>query len=41
MEHFEKKLTAIIIFASYNYFRNISFSYPLVPEINMIFLMQV
>ena len=37
MERFEKQLTATIIFASYNYFRNISFSYPLVHEISMIF----
>ena len=37
IEHFEKQLTAIIILASYNYFRNISFSCPLVHEINMIF----
>ena len=37
MECFEKQLTAIIIFASYNYFRNISFSCPLVHEIKMIF----
>ena len=37
MEHFEKQLTAIIIFARYNYFRNMSFSYPLVLEIKMIF----
>ena len=37
MEHFEKQLTPIIIFASYNYFRNISFPCLLVHEINMIF----
>ena len=37
MEYFEKQLTAIIIFASYDYFRNISFSCPLVHAINMIF----
>ena len=41
MGHFEKRLTAIIIFSSYNYFGNISFSCPLVHEISMIFLMQV
>ena len=45
MEHFEKQLytlrTAIIIFVSYNYFRNISFSNHLVHEINKIFLMQM
>ena len=39
MEGFEKQLAAIIIFATYNYFRYISFSSPLVLEINMIFLM--
>ena len=33
--------TAIIIFASYNYFCSMSFSCPLVYEISMIFLMQV
>ena len=38
MERFEKQLTAIIVFASYNYFRNIRFSCPVVYEINMIFL---
>ena len=37
MELFDKQLTAIIIFASYNYFRNISFSWPLVHEIYLIF----
>ena len=37
MEHFEKQLMAIIIFASHNYFCNISFSCPLVHEINTIF----
>ena len=37
MEHSEKQLTVIITFASYNYFRNISFSCPLVHEINMTF----
>ena len=41
MEHFEKQVAAIIIFASYNYFRNISISCPLVEEINIIFLMQI
>ena len=41
MERPEKQLTAIIIFASYNYFRNTSFSRPLVHKINVIFLMQV
>ena len=40
-ERFEKQLTAITIFASCNYMCNISFSSPLVREINMIFLMQV
>ena len=40
MERFEKQLTATIIFATYNFFRNINFSCPLVHEINMIFLMQ-
>ena len=40
MEHFEKQLTAIIIFASYNYFRNISLTSPLVHEINIIFKLQ-
>ena len=39
MERFEKQLTAIIIFASYDYFRNISFLFPLIHEINMTFLM--
>ena len=29
MERFEKQLTAIIIFTSHNYFRNISFLSPL------------
>ena len=38
MERFEKQLRAITIFAGYNYFRNIKISYPLVHEINMIFL---
>ena len=37
MECFEKQLTAIIILAGYNYFRNISFSSPPVHELNMIF----
>ena len=37
MERFKKQLTAIIVFASYNYYRNISFLSPLVQEINMIF----
>ena len=37
MEGFEKQLTAIIVFASYDYFRNINFSCPLVHETNMIF----
>ena len=37
MEHFEKQLTAVIIFASYNYFQNINFSCRLVHEINIIF----
>ena len=41
MECFEKQLTAIIIFASYDYFRNISFSCPLVHAINMIFRVPV
>ena len=41
MERLEKQLTAIIIFASYNHFWNISFSCSLVHEINMIFFMQV
>ena len=41
MECFEKQLTAMTIFVSYNYFRSISFSCPLVHEINMIFSMQV
>ena len=35
------QLTVIIIFTSYNYFCNISFSCPLVQELNMIILMQV
>ena len=39
MECFEKQLTTIIIFASSNYFRNISFSCPLVHKINPFFLM--
>ena len=33
MERFQKQLTTIIISASYNYFRNISFSSPLVDKI--------
>ena len=37
IERFEKQLTAIITFASYKHFRNISFSCPLVHEINLIF----
>ena len=37
----EKQLTAMINFESYFYFHNISFSYPLVHEINMILLMLV
>ena len=37
-ERFGKQLTAIIIFASYNYFHNISFSCSLGHEINTIFL---
>ena len=37
MKCFEKQLTPIIIFESYLYFRNISFSCPLVHETNMIF----
>ena len=37
MRRFGKQLTTTIIFASYNYFRNISFSCLLVNEINMIF----
>ena len=41
MERFEKQLTAMIIFASYNYFRNISSLCPLVYEINIIFLINV
>ena len=41
IERFEKQLTAIFSFASYNHFRNISFPCPLVHEIHMIFLMQV
>ena len=41
MERFEKQLSAIIIFASYNCFPNITFSCPLVLEISMIFLIQV
>ena len=39
MERFEKQLMAIIILVYYNYFCNISFSCPLVHEMNMIFLM--
>ena len=34
---FENQLTAIIIFASYKYFCNISFSWPAAHEINLIF----
>ena len=41
MKRFEKQLTTIIIFVSHNQFHNISFSCPLVHEINMICLMQV
>ena len=41
MERFEKQLTAIIIFESYYCFCNISFSCPLVNEINTIFLIQI
>ena len=41
MERFKKQLKSIIIFTSYNYFQNISFSCPPVHEINMIFLIQV
>ena len=41
MQLFEKRLTAMIIFASYNYLRNISFSCLLVHKINMTFSMQV
>ena len=41
MECFEKQLTVIIIFTSYSYFCNISFSCQVVHETNMIFLMQV
>ena len=37
MEHFGKQITAIIIFASYNYFCFISFSSPSVHETNLIF----
>ena len=37
IERFEKQLTAIIILASYDYFRNISFLCPLVHEVNMMF----
>ena len=37
MEHFGKQITAIIIFASYNYFYFISFSSPPVHETNLIF----
>ena len=37
MKHFEKQLRAIITFTNYIYFCNISFSYLLVHEINMIF----
>ena len=41
MERFEKQLTTIVIFASYNYFCNITFSCPLVHKINMTFLIQI
>ena len=37
MEHFEKQLTATIISTISNYFPIISFSCPLVNEVNMIF----
>ena len=37
IERFDERLIAIIIFASCNYFRNISFSCLLVHEIYMIF----
>ena len=37
MERFEKQLTGTITFASYSYFRNISFRRLLVHEINIIF----
>ena len=37
MEHFEKQLTVIIIFASYDYFCNISLWCPLIHEISIIF----
>ena len=37
MDHLEKQLTAMTILESYNYIHNISFSCPLVLEINMIF----
>ena len=37
MELFQKQLTAIIIFASCNYFHNISLPCPLVHEINGMF----
>ena len=33
MERFDKQLTTIIIFASHHYFRNVSFSSPLLLEI--------
>ena len=36
MEHFTKVLTAIIIFANYNYFRKISFSCSLLYEVNIM-----
>ena len=39
MERLEKHLTAIIFFASNDYFRNITFSCPLVYEIDIMFLM--
>ena len=41
MERFEKQLTAIIIFPNFNYFRNITFSCPLVHELNMMSLFYV
>ena len=37
MEHFEKQLKTKIILSSQNYFHNVSFSCPLVHEIDMIF----
>ena len=37
-ESFEKQLTAIVIFGNYNYLGNISFLFPLVDEIEMVFL---